>query len=94
MTIYYQPDVRVAFETGMEAIATALPPTADQKCPHCGLVVRHPIIVKESDRRAFEEIMTHAQKVLDRNGVQALMIGELLANITVAKAAKKAKGTK
>jgi hypothetical protein len=90
MSIYYQPDVRADFESGMEAIADCFPPTADTKCPHCGLVVRRPIIVKESDRRAFEEMITSAQKVLDRNNVTGLVLAELFAEITVNKARKQA----
>ncbi len=86
MTVYYQPEMRAAFEDAMTAIAYQSPPTADQKCPHCGVVARYPIVARESDMRVFAELMAAAQAVLDRHGVMAHLLSEVHAEIAVSRA--------
>ncbi len=91
MTVYYQPEVRINFESALEAISNSMPPTVDEKCQHCGLITRHPIIARQRDLERFEKIMTVAQAVLDRHGVTAKLLSELHTDIAIANAMKETK---
>jgi hypothetical protein len=87
MKVYYEPEIK--FEDCLEQIVQHTPPIAEQKCPHCGLVARYPVVMRDSDRRMFEELMAAAQAVLNRNGVTAHLLSELHAQITVSKAKRR-----
>lgn len=88
MTIHYQPDMRVSFEACMEEISFQAPPIAEQKCPHCGLIARYPVVVREHDLKLFADLMSSAQALLDRHGVMALLMAELHTSIALSKVKK------
>lgn len=90
--IYYKAEINAVFESCLEAIAFSESPTADQKCPHCGLIARYPIVVRESDRRMFEKLMESAYAVLDRHNITAYLLSEIKTECAIAIAKTKATG--
>ncbi len=88
----YQPTLtpKSVFEECLSAIEFSEPPKTEQKCHHCGLVMRYPLIARQSDLDNFKKLMEAAQEVLDRNGVTALLLSEVRANAYIAIAKKSA----
>jgi hypothetical protein len=53
--------------------------------------VRYPVIARQRDVERFAELMTMAQRVLDRHGITALVLSEVRTEIELSMIAKKQK---
>lgn len=60
----------------------------ENKCFHCGLPNRFPLMVRDSDIKLFNEVMKSAYAVLDRHGITALLLSEIKAEITIQRILK------
>lgn len=88
--MYVQKDEVVNFlEMSLTEIRNASTPCAQERCPHCGVPIRFPIIVKQSDIDLFHSLMESAYGVLDRHGVTAKLFAEIAAEAMYRIALKK-----
>lgn len=74
----------------MDAAQLSLP-VGERECPHCGLKIRYPIIVRRSDIVMFTRMMNTAQKIMQKYGIQAALLSEIKISLL---SAKKPKGNK
>lgn len=70
----------------LDALDMAGPPCCEDKCPHCGLVVRYPVFARQSDLDNFALIMDSAFAVMERHGITAALLSEIRADCLIAKA--------
>lgn len=64
-------------------------PIAASPCPHCGLQVRYPLIVRKSDIEKFDFLMRSAERVMKKYNITALLFPEIKADIAIELAKKK-----
>lgn len=86
MTIHIVPNVSLkeCFDESMATIRASSPPSTQHSCPHCGLVIQLPLMVRQQDLDDFSYLMRRAQEVMDRNGVLKHLIAELHTSIALA----------
>ena len=67
-----------------------LPPTVEDKCHHCGLVMRFPLIARQIDIDLFKTLIESAYKVMDKHGITANLLADIQAqcHIEIAKRPK------
>jgi hypothetical protein len=53
------------------------PQSIEEKCPHCGLPVRYPLIARQSDIDLFVAMMAAGMDVMQRHGI----VGHLLNDV-------------
>jgi rRNA maturation protein Nop10 len=68
----------------LEELRLQQPPTTEEKCPHCGLVIRFPIMARRSDIDRFAALMRSAEEVLGRHGITAHLLAEVRAQCLIA----------
>ena len=91
--VYYQEEIIHTFEEGLSAISEMQgPQVVEEKCFHCGLPNRYPLIARRSDLNYFHDLMDEAKKVLRRHQIEEHLLSEVLTEIAIAIAIKKAKG--
>jgi hypothetical protein len=66
-------------------------PNVSHGCPHCGLQIRYPLIVRDSDIEIFNKLMKSAYRVMDRHGITANLLADIFAECHIAIAMKKSK---
>jgi hypothetical protein len=74
------------FETSLEEIRMSQPQTVDQKCFHCGLPNRYPVIAREQDRDDFLRLMECAHEVMRKYNITGNLLADIKAQIAIAKA--------
>jgi hypothetical protein len=73
----------------LEIISIQNPPATQDKCPHCGLIIRYPIVVRRSDLVLFEKIMKSAYSVMRRHGITANLLADIRTECLIALAKNK-----
>jgi hypothetical protein len=73
----------------LEIISIQNPQTAQDRCPHCGLIIRYPIVVRRSDLVLFEETMKSAYSVMRRHGITANLLADIRTECLIATAKKR-----
>ena len=66
------------------------PPEVTQKCFHCGLVMRYPLIARQTDIDLFETVMESAYKVMRKHGITAHLLADIQAQCHIEIAKRKA----
>lgn len=84
MEIENNTDMTRWIATTLEAMRAAQPPETSQKCPHCALVIRHPLIARQSDINDFSLLMKSAYEVMRRHGITAALLAEIRAGACIA----------
>lgn len=60
------------------------PPSLEDRCPHCGLAIRYPLIARKSDIELFAQMMASAAKVMDKHGITANLLADIRAQCLIA----------
>lgn len=68
----------------LEAMRYELPPDIEEKCPHCGVVIRYPLIARKSDIDLFQQVMASAYLVMLRHGITANLLADIRADCVIA----------
>ena len=74
------------FETSLEEIRMNQPQTVDQKCFHCGLPNRYPLVAREQDREDFLELMEATYEVMEKYNIAGNLLADIKAQIAITKA--------
>lgn len=74
----------------LEVMRSQNPPSIQDRCPHCGLSIRYPLIARKSDLELFATMMASAAEVMDRHGITANLLAEIRAQCVIAMARKPA----
>jgi hypothetical protein len=82
-------DLRKWVDDTLEVMRTQNPPATQDKCPHCGLIIRYPIVVRRSDLVLFEKIMKSAYSVMRRHGITANLLADIRTECLIALAKNK-----
>lgn len=72
----------------LEEMRAQNPPSLQDRCPHCGLSIRYPLVARRSDIELFEKMMRSAFAVMDRTGITANLLAEIRAQCLIAMAMK------
>ena len=78
--LHIQPEI-VAFME--EAIPLAVPSWKEitAPCPFCKMSVRYPLVAREGDLAAFQQIISLAEEWLKEKGVMGMMFKDILAKL-------------
>lgn len=60
-------------------------------CPHCGVLVRYPIVARRQDVEDFALLMHAAQSAMIRFGITGNLVAELQSQVAIAIAKKESK---
>lgn len=74
----------------LEKISMEELPIHSRECPHCGLMVRYPTVVREHDLRDFERLMEAAGVVMQEYGITGNLIADIIARCHISIANKSA----
>ena len=72
----------------LDEMRLTIMPTVEQRCPHCGLPIRYPLIARESDIKLFENLMRSAFDVMLRHGITANLLADIRTQCIIAIAQK------
>ena len=75
-------------DTTLTAMAASLP-LGEKSCPHCGLRIRYPIIVRQTDIDLFAGMMRVAHRVMDEYGITANLLAEIRTRCLIEGARRK-----
>lgn len=85
--VYYEEEIVSVFEEGLSEISERQGrQIIEERCFHCGLPNRYPLVARKSDFDYFHDLMDAARKVLHRNQIPEHLLSELLTEIAIAKA--------
>ena len=73
----------------LEEMRNTSPPSVEDKCPHCGLSIRYPLMARKSDVELFEKMMKSAFDVMARHGITANLLADIRAECLIAMAKKR-----
>jgi len=65
-----------------------MPPVIEDKCCHCGLVMRFPLVARKSDIDLFEMLLESAYQVMERHGITANLLADIKADCIISIASK------
>jgi hypothetical protein len=70
----------------VEEVLTDVPDigAVSHDCPHCGLPVRYPLMVKQEYAETFQLMIDAAAKYLKKTGVTAAMLADIRAQCFIA----------
>ena len=77
-------------ESTLTSIRMESPPIVENKCHHCGLVMRFPLVARESDVKDFKTLIHSAYDVMERHGITANLLADIFAQCHIAIAKNKA----
>lgn len=63
----------------LEELRLQLPPIIENKCYHCGLVMRFPLVARQSDVDMFKTLIESAYKVMDKHEITANLLADIRA---------------
>ena len=72
----------------LEEMRAQNPPRLEDRCPHCGLSIRYPLVARRSDVELFEKMMHSAFDVMRRHGITANLLADIRAQCLIAMAKK------
>lgn len=70
----------------LEEMRAQNPPSIEDRCPHCGLSIRYPLVARQSDLELFEKMMHSAFNVMKRHGITANLLADIRAECLIAMA--------
>ena len=90
MNIQPKVDMTKWIDVTLDEINYRSPPDVTQKCCHCGLVMRFPLIARQTDIDLFNDLITSAYKVMRKHGITAHLLADIQAQCHIEIAKKKA----
>lgn len=57
--------------------------TTEDACPHCGVPVRQPIMLRDRDRKDMQAFMRSVCRIADRRGITAEILAEIKADCMI-----------
>jgi len=72
----------------LQAMQLQEPQTIEERCPHCGVPVRYPLMVRRGDIDLFEQMMATANKVMLDYGITGNLLADIRARCLIAIAQK------
>jgi hypothetical protein len=73
----------------LEVMRAQNPPSTQDRCPHCGLMIRYPLVARLSDLVLFEKIMRSASAVMKKHGITANLLADIRTECLIATAKKR-----
>jgi hypothetical protein len=89
MYIVDDRDLRKWVDDTLEEVRAHSTPSTQDRCPHCGFMIRYPLVVRHSDLVFFESIMRSAFTVMERHGITANLLADIRAECLIAIAKKR-----
>ena len=89
MHVEYNKDMALWIGNTLEEMRAQNPPSLEDRCPHCGLSIRFPLIARKSDVELFKKMMALAAEVMDRHGITANLLADIRAQCLIAMTQKR-----
>jgi hypothetical protein len=82
-------ELRKWVDDTLEEVRAHSAPSTQDRCPHCGLMIRYPLVVRHSDLVLFEKIMRSAFDVMERHGITSNLLADIRTECLIATAKKR-----
>lgn len=88
--MHIQNDTEMAKWIGdtLDEMRNQHPPSLENRCPHCGLSIRYPLIARKSDIDLFATMMRSAAEVMRKHGITANLLADIRAQCVIEMAKK------
>ena len=70
-------DIDQTIHDCLTEIRALRPLTIEDSCPHCGVPVRRPIMLRDHDRKDLQEFMRTICRIADKRGITAELLAEI-----------------